>query len=128
MQFPVAHGSPQGGLALVPSAPRFATRGKLIDGPTTRLTAGDLNGDGKIDLAVAVSPNRLLVGDGTGAFSTTSLPGGGERMGSVVLGDVNGDGVVCLAGERTQCPAASSLNDPYSMRAALTHSLAHSPT
>ena len=68
-----------------------------------RLTAVDLNGDGKLDLAVAVehfSTERnslaVLLGTGDGTFqpATTSVSGSAT---DVAAGDLNGDGRIDLA-------------------------------
>ena len=61
---------------------------------------GDLNGDGKPDLAVAnyFSPTvSILLGTGTGAFSAATNFGVGENAFSVAMGDLNGDGKPDLA-------------------------------
>jgi VCBS repeat protein/FG-GAP repeat protein len=60
---------------------------------------GDLNGDGKPDLAVAESSGSLslLFGTGGGAFgAATSVPVG-TSLRSVAIGDLNGDGTPDLA-------------------------------
>lgn len=64
------------------------------------LTAGDVNNDGKIDLAVVVQKsNRVSImlgrGDGTFQFPTTYPVGSNPR--AVALGDFNGDGYKDLA-------------------------------
>lgn len=64
---------------------------------------GDLNGDGKLDLAVANDCNSpygctsgsvgILFGSGNGTFSLSAAYGsGGEDASSIALGDLNGDG------------------------------------
>jgi hypothetical protein len=58
------------------------------------ITSGDLNADGKADLAVAnISHNNvsILIGDGTGGFGPpTNFPVGNQPR-SVTLGDLNND-------------------------------------
>ena len=76
-----------------------ATNFAAGSGPLS-VAIGDLNGDGKPDLAVANHPSSnvsLLLGDGTGAFGpATSFPAG-TNPGSVAIGDLNGDGKPDLA-------------------------------
>jgi hypothetical protein len=66
------------------------------------VAVGDVNGDGKLDLAVTGFANFgntvfILLGDGTGIFTLASslAVGGGPR--SVMVGDFNGDGTLDLA-------------------------------
>jgi alpha-tubulin suppressor-like RCC1 family protein len=61
---------------------------------------GDLNGDGKPDVAVANLGNdnvSILLGDGTGAFGVATNFGVGGLPFSVAIGDLNGDGKPDLA-------------------------------
>lgn len=54
---------------------------------------GDLNGDGKPDIAVGRGMwIGLLIGDGTGAFTSQLYQGGGWNPEYIGLGDMNGDG------------------------------------
>jgi uncharacterized protein (DUF2141 family) len=74
------------------------------------VAAGDFNGDGILDLAVAngcgntpppycYSPGTvsILLGDGRGNFTLASSTGVGMYPSSVVVGDFNGDGKLDLA-------------------------------
>ena len=67
---------------------------------TTSLAAGDLDGDGDLDLVAGngfflPEPDRIYINDGTGRFSdqtASRFPGKADRTQAVVLGDVDGDG------------------------------------
>ncbi len=61
---------------------------------------GDLNGDGKPDLAVANSNSStvsVLLGNGAGGFGAKTDFATGTNPHSVAIGDVNGDGKPDLA-------------------------------
>jgi VCBS repeat protein len=65
------------------------------------LTAADLNGDGKPDLAIANGESNdvsILVGDGAGGFSAAGSPvAAGSYPLSLAAADLNGDGKPDLA-------------------------------
>jgi len=70
------------------------------NGPIS-LVAGDFNGDGKLDLAVANQNSQsvsILLGNGDGTFqSHVDYPAGTPDVADVVLGDFNRDGKLDLA-------------------------------
>ncbi len=79
-----------GPLAFVNTAPPVGPGSLPID-----VAIGDLNRDGKLDLAVGSAQSRIvsvLLGDGEGAFSPYSIFGTGGESYSVAIGDLNLDG------------------------------------
>ena len=101
------------------------------------VTAGDFNGDGYMDLAVANSSSNtvsILLNNGNGTFTQSSTPGVGSNPYSITAGDFNGDGYLDLAvaninsntvsillnngnGTFTQSSTPSVGSDPYSVTA-----------
>ena len=82
---------------LAPSAPSFAATKSYAAGRTPESVAiGDLNGDGKQDLATAngFADNTVsvLVNRGDGSFRARRAYGTGRLPISVAIGDLNGDG------------------------------------
>src|SRR5262245_46874336 len=82
--------------------PAATTYSTLTGLPGAQAVAiGDLNGDGKLDLAVASASNRIsiLVGNGDGTFVTQSPLSftGLNNNGSIAIADLNGDGRLDLA-------------------------------
>lgn len=63
------------------------------------MTAGDLNGDGNPDLAVASFRNgvSVLLGNGDGGFGKPKLIGPGTPSSAIAIADLNGDGNPDLA-------------------------------
>ncbi len=64
------------------------------------IVAVDLNGDGKLDLAVAFSGKNkvgIFGGSGSGAFTLQASPSTGTTPVSIVAGDFNADGNIDLA-------------------------------
>ena len=64
------------------------------------VAAGDFNGDGRLDVAVANAGSNtvsVLLGNGNGTFQAAQVFAVGTKPEFVVAGDVNGDGILDLA-------------------------------
>jgi len=65
---------------------------------TVSFVAVDLNGDGKIDLALADAGIYICTGNGNGTFSSgVFYPISDTGVGYLVVGDFNGDGILDIA-------------------------------
>src|SRR5437899_3381868 len=95
----------------------FIARADLEVGTNPRSVAvGDVNGDGRLDLAVTNASSydvpgtvSVLLGNGDGTFqSALSFAAGGDA-GSVAVGDINGDGRHDLAVANVGAPGLLAL-------------------
>src|SRR6185437_11162001 len=87
-------GNGTGGFSAAPGSPFSAGSGP------DALAVGDFNGDGNLDLAVAIGNSlnvALLPGDGTGRFPSTMNVQALANPSGLAIGDFNGDGVPDIA-------------------------------
>jgi hypothetical protein len=87
-------GDGRGGFRPAPGSPMRAARH-----PYDAIVAADLDGDGRVDLAIPdIHGNSLAIlrGDGKGGFTPSTPIPVGERPGYVAAGDFDGDGRIDL--------------------------------
>ena len=71
---------------------------------------GDLNGDGKPDIAAASGTSvSVLLNGGNGTFGAPASYGAGTRPASIAMGDLNGDGKPDIAVSNPSIGGASVL-------------------
>jgi hypothetical protein len=94
------------------SAPSFAApRSYATGGDPVSVAIGDLNGDGKPDLATANDANTVsvLLNSGDGSFQAKLDYATGDTPNSVAIGDLNGDGRPDLATANSEASTVSVL-------------------
>ena len=75
----------------------FPTHVEYATDGTFHITIADLNGDGKLDLAVQGVSLNVLLGHGDGSFPTHVEYAVGSGPAGIAIGDFNGDGRLDLA-------------------------------
>lgn len=106
----LSRGAPAGGAtgAGLGQVLKIQANSALLGPPTSYATGtnshslanADLNGDGKLDLAVANAGSNsvsVLFGNGDGTFQPATNYGVGDEPKAVMAGDLNGDGKIDLA-------------------------------
>src|SRR5262249_7763938 len=76
-------------------APGLRDAGQRFDNaPTRAVVAGDLDGDGDLDLVIgnAGQPTTIWFNDGAGNFTNSGQALGSDSTQALALGDVDGDG------------------------------------
>jgi len=94
--------------------------------------AGDLDGDGNSDLAIANGGGdsvSILLGNGDGTFQTGGSYGAGSAPASVAAGDFNGDGKLDLATANADSDDISILigNGDATFQTAVAHATGNDP-
>jgi hypothetical protein len=75
------------------------------------VAVGDLNGDGRLDLAVAGDSGvSIWLGNGDGTFQAGPTYAAGSESQSVAIGDLNGDGHLDLAVANSNFTAAGTIS------------------
>jgi hypothetical protein len=83
----------------------FLPRTEYATGSFGALVAGDFNGDGNQDVAVAKEPSAasVLLGNGDGTLDRPTEYGTGNGVAAVATGDFNGDGYLDLVVANSAC-------------------------
>ena len=93
-------------------------------GALTSIAIGDINGDGKLDLAVTTSAGdvSVLLGDGAGHFGAPTTFATGASPNSIVIEDLNADGALDIVVAHANSASASVLLNSATSSSTIAHS------
>jgi hypothetical protein len=93
-------------------------------GALTSIAIGDINGDGKLDLAATTSAGdvSVLLGNGAGHFDAPTTFATGASPNSIVIEDLNADGALDIVVANANSASASVLLNSATSQSTIQHS------